>query len=210
MLHLLEIMNAENLHHHITIHILSDGPYLLCCHILLQYSVEPYYNDHINIIYLFLGTNLKHISIYNQYTRKSDFAGKLFSFLIQLTIICFIILPGLEGQLNKLSTEVQNATYVKKKALPLNCWLPFDKYNHYYLSYTLTGITAAYGGYFTIATDVFFYALIIFCTGQLRILQEQLKEFKAKPTRDNFTADQEKIIIENLRECVKQHKIIIK
>lgn len=125
------------------------------------------------------------------------------------------MLPGLEGHLNKLSMETENtnATRLRKKPLPLSCWLPFDKYKHYYLSYTLTSITAAYGGYFTVCTDIFFYALIIFCTGQIKILQEQLKEFKASSTYNRVnknTDDRERSTVENLRECVKQHKIIIK
>lgn len=109
--------------------------------------------------------------------------------------------------------ETQNTTRLRKKPLPLSCWLPFDKYEHYYLSYTLTAITAAYGGYFTVCTDVFFYALIIFCTGQIKILQDQLREFKANArntVNKSFVEDHERKTAANLRECVKQHKIIIK
>lgn len=168
-----------------------------------------------------LGTNRKLVDIYNKYTRKSDFAGKMYVTIVNFTVTLFLTLPALELHLNKHLYEVQNnSTDFKNKPIPLSTWMPFNKNDHYILSYIITGVTTVYGGFYTCFTDVFFYALIIFCTGQIKILQNQLREFK-KPSnsktqnkpglcfRKNTLPDEEETNI-NLRKCFEQHKVIIK
>lgn len=167
-----------------------------------------------NISKIVLAANQKHVNIYNEYIRKSDFAGKMYILIVQFTVSLFVILPGLELHINKSHYEVHNGTDVKNKPMPLSTWLPFNQNEHYVISYILTTVTTIYGGGYTCYSDVFFYALIIFCTGQIKILQEQLKEFKrsskATNKNENTLVNDEEDTNRNLKECVKQHKIIIK
>lgn len=149
-----------------------------------------------------------HIGIYKKYIKESNGTGKLFFVMCQCTILFYMISPGVEANLSSTPFKVQNGTEFEIRPLPLSCWFPFNKYKHYYLSYTLTALTSAYGGYYAVATDSFFYALIIFCTGQISILKEQLREFKEK-IKNGF-ADQETAIHAYLKECIEQHKVIIK
>lgn len=129
-----------------------------------------------------------------------------------MTIVLYIISPGLEARINTYFTSsfnVQNGSEYETRLLPLSSWLPFDKYRHYSLAYALNTLTIVYGGNYTACSDVFFYALIIFCSGQLKILQKELRQFKQIAVRSVETNDEERAIVRKLGECVKKHKLII-
>lgn len=127
----------------------------------------------------------------------------------------YIISPGVETFARKFRHIALNRSEVvdEKILLPLNSWFPFDKSEYYIVAYTLNALTVLYGANYTACADAFFFALIIFGTGQLKILQKELEMFKEKAVcsvKTNRAEDKEREIVQTLKECVKQHKVIIK
>lgn len=101
----------------------------------------------------------------------------------------------------------------KEKPLPVSSWFPFDKYEYYYLSYTLQVIGVAYAATSIVFIDGFFLGFMLFIAGRLKILQDKLKNLKSD-ARDfiekNHLLPEDDVIVILVRNCIIEHNDIIK
>ncbi|XP_017777947.1 PREDICTED: odorant receptor 4-like [Nicrophorus vespilloides] len=73
---------------------------------------------------------------------------------------------------------VDNQVVYLERPLPFNSWFPFDKFKYYYISFGMQVVVGCIGACYTSLTDVFFWSLMIFGLGQLRIVQHKLINLK--------------------------------
>lgn len=97
--------------------------------------------------------------------------------------------------------------------LPFSSWFPFDKYEHYRLAYGVHIIAGLYGCSLIMCVDFLFYGLMILSTAQIKILQDQLRNFKETAydlMETEHIQDEDKAVMKVLRECGIQHQAIIR
>lgn len=166
------------------------------------------------IYFLFSGSIQEHMDIYLVNVKRSNYIGKCFLIVAEITILFYITSPAVEIITSNLFPTTANGSNSRdKRTLPLNSWFPFDKSEHFYLAYALNALTVIYGGNYTACVDVFFFALMIFSMGQLKILHAKLEKFKdtavaSMKTKKATAEDKEIAILQTLGECVQQHKKI--
>lgn len=97
--------------------------------------------------------------------------------------------------------------------LPFSSWFPFDKYKHYGLAYSVHVVAGLYGCSLIMCVDFLFYGLMILSTAQIKILQDQLRNFKKTANRlmkTEHIQDEERAIMRVLRDCAIEHQAIIR
>lgn len=125
----------------------------------------------------------------------------------------FFIFPVIELYvINPEAYKPNNVTEYPAKPLPFSSWFPFNKYKYYKTSYVLHIFFGLYGCFYTVCTDIFFYSLIIYDIGQMKILQYMLENFRdiAKNSASNKERNLESAIHEVLKKCAKEHQIAIR
>lgn len=133
------------------------------------------------------------VGIYEECCKKNRFLNKSFAAMALFTVFLFFLMPAVEIY------TLDGAS----KSLPFSSWFPFDKYRFYNLAYALQVIAGIYSCQFVVCTDLLLYAFMIFCIGQMQILQVLLKNFRPL---ENDQATTLKI----LRNYVQKHNTIIK
>lgn len=98
------------------------------------------------------------------------------------------------------------------KALPLSSWFPFDEQKYYVQTYWLQILDGCIGASFVTYTDIFTFSLIIFPLGQMRILNHMLSNFQkyASKVKEELDCSQEEASFVTFRECILQHKKIVR
>lgn len=146
----------------------------------------------------------EHLKIHRHYGKLNYLVSKYFTILGLITgsLVMFAI-PILEMYFNEAVKPTQ-------RFLPLSSWFPFDEQAHYYVAYLVQVLGGYLGTYNVAVTDVFFYAIMIFGIGQIKILQQRIVQFKETAERNcgivsNAEAEELKI----LKDCVKKHNTVI-
>lgn len=159
--------------------------------------------------------NELHVKICKYYTKLSNTVNKCFMVMSTLTVTLITFLPLVETRVEiyiaaNQDNYGQNVSENLQRRLPFSSWLPFDKDSNYNLAYILQGLGGYSGCSFVIYSDIFFFAILIFAIGQIKILQHQIENFKDlsdKNCKDGEDAVKEELAV--LRECVRKHKMII-
>lgn len=160
--------------------------------------------------------NEEHVRICKYYRKLSNTVNKLFAAMSTCTVSLIIFLPLMETKVEIYFATTANGQMGKnvsqylQRRLPLSSWFPFDKSSHYTLAYILQGLGGYSGCSFVIFSDIFFFSIMLFALGQIKILQNQIENFKEtseKKCKSGNGVIMEEIAV--LRECVRKHKMII-
>lgn len=130
------------------------------------------------------------IEIHDEICRKNSLLNKGFAAIALFTVFLFFLMPAATMETDGV------------KPLPFSSWFPFDKYRYYGLAYTLQVIAGVYSCQFVVCTDLLFFSFMIFCIGQLRMLQVLLKNFGPH-------CDGKRVTERLLRKYAKKHQTII-
>lgn len=123
-------------------------------------------------IFSYSNENLKYI--YNYYVKWNHKVDIYFLCVTVITLIPFYIGPILE-QTSVESVYVDHTQNNKTvtyqiRSFPANSWLPFNKYDYYYIAYTYYVAALTIGGGTTVATDILFVSMMVFGIAQIKIL----------------------------------------
>ncbi|XP_076273498.1 odorant receptor 30a-like [Rhynchophorus ferrugineus] len=137
----------------------------------------------------------------------NDTTSKCKTYLIILFIITmlYIVRPlFVEGYIK----VADNSTAVIK-SLPLSSWFPFDEQIFYLAAYIWHIFDSLIGASFVTYTDILMFSIIVYPTGQLRILRHVVRNFESYKQRIkryyNIGTDEEAAIV-TFRECIFKHK----
>lgn len=148
--------------------------------------------------------------ILKKYIKQNWGVTKKFWMLTFWTITGFFISPSVEAMLirpQEILYSNGSSTGRFKKPLVFSSWFPFDKYatmNHYLFAYALQTISGTIGASYLAIWDTFIVALMIFATGQFRVLHHYLRNIY---DLKRHTVDQ---LNRKFISCIKHHNMIIK
>lgn len=148
--------------------------------------------------------SVKHI--YRYHVKWNDKLSKAFIIIVFFTLAPFFINPLI---VLFTSEEVRNGTV--DKPLPFSSYLPFDKNYYYGTSFTLHFFAGVMGGFLTGTTDIFYWALMIFAIGQIKILQYKFKNLgkHALALMDKSKMSSDEAVNHCMKKCIILHQIII-
>lgn len=151
------------------------------------------------------------VTIYNKHIQHNNNVSVFFIGLTAATIAAFWTYPGLTEYMKYAENiTINDTTEYVVRALPFSSWFPFNKYKHYYLSYALQVIAGYYGASYVTCSDLFFFGLMIYCLGQVRMLKDSFRHFKQVSSfATNEKHFDEEAVFDNLRKCIIQHQQII-
>lgn len=152
--------------------------------------------------------NKTHMKIFKDHLKHNNAVWIGFVGLGVITISAFFATPVLISYTyHEYSDEGANPL------LPFSSWFPFDKYKHYGLAYCVHIVAGLYGCSLIMCVDFLFYGLMILSTAQIKILQDRLRNFKetAHELMENKNIqNEERAIMQVLRECAVEHQAIIR
>lgn len=159
--------------------------------------------------------NEVHVKIYKYYAKLSNSVNKWFMIMSACTVSLIVFLPLVETRVEiyiaaNRAHYGENSSETLQRRLPLSSWFPFDKRVYYNLAYLLQGIGGYSGCSFVVYSDIFFYSIMMFAIGQIKILQNQIINFKdLAEQHSECEKDTVRNELDVLRECVRKHKMII-
>lgn len=122
---------------------------------------------------LILGSSDHKISsIYQSFVKKATNATVFYVIYGTCGISLYFITPFLAP-----SKEPENNSTIKQHNFIFSSWFPFDPNLHYGWAYTLQLLGGFYGYAYIVYGGAFFFCMLIFCSGQLNILQYVLRNF---------------------------------
>uniref|UniRef100_A0A310S6K7 Odorant receptor n=1 Tax=Chrysomela lapponica TaxID=153811 RepID=A0A310S6K7_CHRLA len=149
------------------------------------------------------------IRIYNSYASQSRLSNMFYIIIVYLATLFYIIHPVFLGDIVKYYPSKNLTVY--ERPLPLKTWFPFEKQNHYVLSYVLEVCGGCVVATFVIFVDIFNFSIIIFPLGQIQILKYTLQNFNTYASRLQSREDcsRDRASFLTLRGCILKHKDII-
>ncbi|KAJ8951399.1 hypothetical protein NQ314_007670 [Rhamnusium bicolor] len=112
-------------------------------------------------------------------------------------------------QVENMYKDDVNGTH-EKAPLPYVSWFPFDPDKHYFIAFGLDTLAAFLGSTYNSVTQIFFFALMIYVIGRLKMLQLRFRNVHSysKNISCNVNSD-DKLIPETLRNFILEHNSII-
>nr|WJJ63310.1 odorant receptor 10 [Pachyrhinus yasumatsui] len=146
--------------------------------------------------------------IYHDCAKDTSSKCKVYLTILFIITMLYIFRPLVVHGYEK---EIGNST-VFIKALPLSSWFPFDEQTLYLAAYLWHILDSLVGASFVTYTDILMFSLIVYPTGQLKILQYILRNFeiyKQKIQKDYRIENVDVAAFVTFRECINEHKKII-
>ncbi|XP_030767718.1 odorant receptor 49b-like [Sitophilus oryzae] len=151
----------------------------------------------------------KVIEIYDDCARDTGSKCKYYLLILFIITMLYILRPVF---LHGYYISSGNSTYFIKN-LPLSSWFPFDEQVYYLTAYVWHIFDSLIGASFVTYTDILMFSLIVYPTGQIRILHHVLKNFSTymdNVKRLNNIENDEDASYTTFRECIRRHKEIIR
>lgn len=130
-----------------------------------------------------------------------------FIMITGITLLPFFVNPVIV-----LMTMPDGLNDTMDKPLPFSSWFPFDRNYYYGWSYGMQVFAGMVGGYLTCDTDIFYWSLMIFAIGQMKILQYKFRNLSvhAQGFVDKGKMNKDEAVSHCVRKCILLHQMIIK
>ncbi|XP_060531138.1 uncharacterized protein LOC132704859 isoform X2 [Cylas formicarius] len=142
------------------------------------------------------------------YDRCADLTIKLSKIYLAILFVItmsYFIHPLLEGG---YFLQKGNETMLIR-ALPLSSWFPFDEQKYYWWAYAWHVVDACIGASFVTYTDILMFSMIVYPTGQLKILDYILRNFQFYEANVADGRGDDRASYLAFRECISKHRDII-
>nr|UTN00907.1 odorant receptor [Semanotus bifasciatus] len=150
------------------------------------------------------------IDIYKECVHDSHISNYIFLANISVETLFYFLHPLYLGEMVRFDKATNQTKIVR--GLPLSSWFPFDKQEHYTLSYLWQIFDGTVGASYVMYTDIFTFSLIIFPIGQIKVLMHILRNFNTyvQKTQDRYGYDRDEASFLTMRECMIKHKDVIR
>lgn len=141
--------------------------------------------------------------LYKESMARCNVSCYLFFMFGSVCCFQFCLTPLLISVISKNA----NITLIEKPLL-FQSWFPFDANEHYLIAYGWQVFNGILGSMFSVSTDNFLFGLMIYPTGQLKILQNLIVNIKL--CSDEGGNNEKCNVNKRLVECVVHHIRIIR
>ncbi|XP_060534147.1 odorant receptor 49b-like [Cylas formicarius] len=145
------------------------------------------------------------------YTKHVNFCHTLSKFFYVSTMFTGTAFSGF-GIINSLQFHKHNtnSNQTLNKPLPLQLWYPYDKNRHHVWALMHQVVSISVWTIFIISLQVFSNSTLIFLRSQLKVLQNQFRNFNKHVGGDEHVLDRGRAVIKSLKALCVAHQNLLR
>ncbi|KAJ8950663.1 hypothetical protein NQ314_007793 [Rhamnusium bicolor] len=145
--------------------------------------------------------------IYHEHVKSALLSASFYVSLGSIGISLYFITPVVKNIM-----EIEDEHGFKQKHLIFSSWFPFDSNKHYGLAYIIQFFGGFYGYAYIVYAGAFFFCILKYCIGQIKILQhifKNLNHYIVKFSEKNPLIEEQSHQLMYTKLCIKEHQHII-